>query len=397
MQKRLEKKKMYYGLAALVVLLCVAAGLIIGSSSSTKAVDVDVPLVRTSTIGVGAMNQTNTYSGEVRGRYESQLAFQVGGKIIKRNVELGSIVHAGDVLMQIDAKDIQQNVNISSAQVYSSQSQLKLAENNLSRYRQLYDDGIVSRAAYEQQQSAYDAAVAAARQASAQYAQGSNQLDYSSLYADCDGVVAGIDVEVGQVVGVGQKVITLIKSGEQEVEISIPENKVEELRKASQIKVTFWALPGTIVDGKVREIAPVADKVTRTYKARISLLNSPPELKLGMTATVAVDASGTKPAIYIPLSAIYQTDDVPNVWVVSGDIVNLRPVKLGQYGNNQVQVLEGLNSTDILLYTGYISRRDIFLSKAWTAGGPGFYNQADGCKCCLAWRHRPSGGGTGYR
>lgn len=358
MQKRLEKKKMYYGLAALVVLLCVAAGLIIGSSSSTKAVDVDVPLVRTSTIGVGAMNQTNTYSGEVRGRYESQLAFQVGGKIIKRNVELGSIVHAGDVLMQIDAKDIQQNVNISSAQVYSSQSQLKLAENNLSRYRQLYDDGIVSRAAYEQQQSAYDAAVAAARQASAQYAQGSNQLDYSSLYADCDGVVAGIDVEVGQVVGVGQKVITLIKSGEQEVEISIPENKVEELRKASQIKVTFWALPGTIVDGKVREIAPVADKVTRTYKARISLLNSPPELKLGMTATVAVDASGTKPAIYIPLSAIYQTDDVPNVWVVSGDIVNLRPVKLGQYGNNQVQVLEGLNSGDTIVVAGVHKLRE---------------------------------------
>ncbi len=67
------------------------------ASSSLSTVSEDVPLVKISVVQAGASNKSNTYSGEVRGRYESQLAFQVGGKIVKRNVDLGSVVHAGDV------------------------------------------------------------------------------------------------------------------------------------------------------------------------------------------------------------------------------------------------------------------------------------------------------------
>ncbi len=233
--------------------------------------------------------------------------------------------------MQIDAKDIQQTVNMGAAQVASAESQLNLASSNLKRYRQLYEDGLTSRAFYyEQYQSDYDSASAAVQQASAHYAQGANQLDYSALYADSDGVVIGIDAEAGQVVGAGQRVITVVKSGEQEVEINVPENRVEDMRKASQLKVTFWALPGVTLDGNVREIAPIADKVTRTYKVRVSIINPPPELKLGMTASV----SGAGPAamqavMYIPLAAVYQTTASPEVWVVANDMVNLRPVKLG--------------------------------------------------------------------
>lgn len=168
-----------------------------------KPVAEDIPLVRTATINAAGAAQNYTYSGEVRGRYESQLAFQVGGKIIKRYVELGSAVKAGDVLMQIDPRDVQQTVNSALAQVYAAESRLKLAESNLNRY--LYAQNAISRAQLDQYQNAYDAAVAAARQASAQYAQGANQLDYSLLYADKPGVIASISAEAGQVVSAGKQ------------------------------------------------------------------------------------------------------------------------------------------------------------------------------------------------
>ncbi|MCP6429087.1 efflux RND transporter periplasmic adaptor subunit, partial [Klebsiella pneumoniae] len=90
-------------------------------------------------------------------------------------------------------------------------------------------------------------------------------------------------------------VLTIVQDGEREVEINVPENRIEELRKAQQLKVTFWALSNVILDGKVREIAPMADPVTRTYKVRISLLNPPPEMKLGMTAAVSLSDSTTQP------------------------------------------------------------------------------------------------------
>ena len=350
--RNLAKNKLYYGVAAGVIVLGLVGGIFLKSNSAAKVVEEDAPLVRTSTIGLGTVNANNTYAGEVRGRYESQLAFQVSGKIIKRNVDLGAVVHAGDVLMQIDARDIQQTVNMGSAQVESAESQLRLAESNLNRYRQLYEDGVVGRAAYEQYQTQYDSAVAAVHQASAHYAQGANQLDYSCLYADGDGVVSAIEAEAGQVVGAGQRVITLIRSGEQEVEINIPENKVDEVRKVGQVKITFWALPGVVVDGTLREIAPVADKIARTYKARISLVNPPAELKLGMTAAVSTTGSAKTAAVNIPLTAIYQTQDNPAVWVVTGDAVTLRPIKLGVYGKDCVEVVEGLNSGEQIVIAG---------------------------------------------
>ena len=125
-------------------------------------------------------------------------------------------------------------------------------------------------------------------------------------------------LKMGQVVSAGQTVLTVVQDGEREVEISVPENRIEELRKAQQLKVTFWALSNIMVDGRIREIAPMADQATRTYKVRISLLNSPPEIKLGMTAAATVLSGSSRQTVTIPLAAIYQNGDTPAVWVVSG-------------------------------------------------------------------------------
>lgn len=348
----MPKKKLYYGLASIVLGICIVSGMIWKEQSQPKPVEDDVALVQTTVIRVSEQAQDYSYSGEVRGRYESQLAFQVGGKIIKRNVDLGSTVNAGDALMEIDAKDIAQTVNANAAQVYSAQSQLKLAENNLNRYRQLYEQNAISQAQLDQYQSSYDAAVAAVQQTSAQYTQGANQLGYSTLYANSAGVISGINAETGQIVSAGQSVLTLVQDGEREIEINVPENRIEELRKAEQIQVTFWALPGVAADGKVREISPIANKISRTFKVRISLINPPAEIKLGMTSTVTVVHSGSKQTASIPLSAIYQTGDTPNVWIVQNDTATLRPIKVGRFEDNQVDVLEGLQNSDVVVTAG---------------------------------------------
>lgn len=354
----LSKKKLYYGLTATVVVICII-GAIWKENNQVKPVAEDIPLVRTTTINAADAVQSYTYSGEVRGRYESQLAFQVNGKINKRNVELGSSIQSGDVLMQINPKDLQQTVNSSSAQVYSAESQLKLAESNLNRYQQLYAQQAISRAQLDQYQNAYEVALAAVRQATAQYVQGTNQLDYSLLYADKIGVVSSISGEVGQVVSAGQTVLTIVQDGEREVEISVPENRIEELRKMAQLKVTFWALPSVVIDGKIREIAPMADSMTRTYKVRIGLVSPPPEIKLGMTAAVQVtDAGGNGRAVTIPLSSLYQDDDSPHVWIVTDHVVHLRPIQVGKFGNTQVQVIAGLNTGENIVTAGVHKLRE---------------------------------------
>ena len=353
--KSQKTRKMIMGMIAGMLVTCLlGGGWFWYGKSQARQQPQDIVLVRTQVVGDTGLKRQFIYSGDVRGRYESQLAFQVGGKLIKRNVELGSQVVAGEILMLIDPKDIQQTVNSSSAQVYSAESQFRLAENNLNRYRQLYEQGAVSRAQYDQFISAYDAAVAARRQASAQYSQGSNQLEYSVLRATAAGVVSAINAEAGQVVSAGQSVLTLVQDGEREVEISVPENRIEQIRTAKQIKISFWALPGITVDGKVREISPIADATTRTYKVRINLQDLPTQVKLGMTASVTLTGKNeeNKQAVEIPLSAVYQTDGSPGVWVVKNNIVSLQSVKVGDFGNSSIQVLSGVEPGATIVTAG---------------------------------------------
>jgi len=352
MRLNLNRKKYYYALGALTA-GCLLAGVVAKTHFAKIPIKPEsFPVVRTQLIQAANTGQGYTYAGEVRGRYESKLAFQVTGKIIKRNVQLGSIVNAGDVLMQMDAKDIQQTVSSHSAQVSSAQSQLRLAEINLSRYRQLLDSGAISHAQYDQYVNAYDAAAAAVQQAAAQYTHGANQLDYTLLTADQSGVVSAITAEAGQVVSAGQAVITVVQDGEQEIEINVPENRLEELKAAGQLHITFWALPNITLNGKVREIAPMAEPTTRTFKVRVSLLNAPSTVKLGMTATVALAGGAAPPVFSIPLSALYQTGDTPAVWVVNDNILTLRPIQTGPFSNGTIQVLAGLQPGDRIVSAG---------------------------------------------
>ncbi|WP_110956062.1 efflux RND transporter periplasmic adaptor subunit [Anaerosinus massiliensis] len=347
----LPKKQLYY-ILAVVIGFCLIAGVIFHVNNKTKITIEDRITVRTLTIHTAENAQEYTYAGEVRGRFETQLAFQVTGKIIKRNVELGSKVNAGDTLMQIDAKDIQQTVNSNSAQIASAQSQLSLAESNLTRYRQLLAQGAISQSMYDQYVNAYNVAVAGVNQASSQYTQGANQLDYTVLRADKAGVVSSITAETGQVVSGGQSVITVVQDGEQEVEINVPENRIKELHNAEQIKTIFWALPNVTVDGKIREIAPMADQNTRTFKVRISLINPPPEVKLGMTASIQVAYSSAQQSVTIPLAAVYQDSTTPAVWIVKDDVLTLQPITTGKFGNGTIEVLSGLKQGDCIVIAG---------------------------------------------
>ena len=89
----------------LLLLLAMACAVLTGCGKDNKSVD-KAPLVKTQQAGNGTENNQGTYSGTVRGRYETNLSFQVGGQILARNVQMGSRVRAGDVLMVINAKDI---------------------------------------------------------------------------------------------------------------------------------------------------------------------------------------------------------------------------------------------------------------------------------------------------
>ncbi|MBR6711666.1 MAG: efflux RND transporter periplasmic adaptor subunit [Selenomonadaceae bacterium] len=331
----------------------VASLLLIGcSKEDTQAPK--PPLVKVQQVEAANAAQEENYSGVVRGRYETNLSFQVGGKIISRDVQTGSRVRAGDVLMTLDPKDIVEQARSAEAQVASTRAQLQLAKANLDRYAELFKSEAIAAAVLDQYQTQYDAAQAAYDAAVAQAQQTRNALDYTTLTANADGVISDIQAEVGQVVAAGQSVLTLVQAGELEVVASIPENKISAVQIGQRVSITFWAT-GNEITGTVREIAPMADSAARTFTVKISIPDTS-NIQLGMTANVITRETSAS-AIVLPMTAIYQTGDAAQVWIVEGGKVMLKAVEVTAFDDNSVQV-RGLKAGDVVVVAGVNKLRD---------------------------------------
>ncbi|MBU4609937.1 efflux RND transporter periplasmic adaptor subunit, partial [Achromobacter sp. GG226] len=145
-----------------------------------------------------------------------------------------------------------------------------------------------------------------------------NQSDYAVLRADADGVVTGVDAEVGQVVSAGQPVVRVARTASKEIAFQIPETRIDEVRALQQAQVELWA-GGPVLQGRVREIAASADPATRAFPARLALENPPPSLRFGMTATVRFTRAMAEPAVRVPLTALFRDGQATAVWVLGDD------------------------------------------------------------------------------
>lgn len=335
----------------LLMTVLLASTLFVGCSEE-QPVEERIPFVKTLRAGSVEITSESTYVGTVCGRYETNMSFQVDGKIIRRAVDVGNRVMVGDILMILDPKDIVQQVNQGEAQVDAALAQLKLAESNFKRYEQLYRADAIPAAELDQYRTAYDAARASYDQATAAAAQSHNALSYTNLIADADGVISAVNVEEGQVIAAGQTVLTLIQTNELEVEINVSENRFANLEVGTPVTVSFWALSSE-TEGVIREISPIADAASKTFRVRISLPEPPRGVQLGMTASaILADRSNTEGAFILPLTAIYQSDAQAKVWTVekNGNVA-LKPVTIEEFDGNNVLV-HGLKRGELIVTAG---------------------------------------------
>lgn len=334
--------------------LVIAAIFAAGCNAHSEVAREDVRPVRTIAVGATAGSVGATYPGEVRARHETKLGFKIGGRIAQRMVEVGAHVQPGQVLMRLDPEqEVLRNVS-AGAHLDGARSRYEQARVDLQRTQELFARKFASQAELDHSRLAFSEAEAQLSNARAQKDIASNNRAYTELRADRAGVVTAINAEAGQVVASGQPVLVVAGDGEREVVVSIPESRIGELRDARRMTISLWAYPGKTYLGKLRELSPDTDEVTRTYAARITIQAPGPEVRLGMTASVFTpDVEGTR-AIRLPLSAIVDTDGKPRVWVVDGTTsrVSARAVQLGAAEKDSVLIAGGVSAGDIVVTAG---------------------------------------------
>ena len=335
----------------MVVLAPLAAALLLACSKPAPPPE-DIRPVRVIALASGNQGERLEFSGDVRPRYESALGFRVGGKIVERKVDVGAVVKRGDVLMRLDPQDLRLAESQARATLRAAETERDLARADYKRHVDLRAQNFVSQAVLDARQSTLKAAQANVDAARAGLRGQSNQSNYTSLTADADGVVIAIEAEVGQVVQPGTPVVQVARAGEKEVVIGIPEDKVGQLQTSSAVSVRLWADTATTINGRIREVSPMADPASRTYTVKVSIPDSP-EVRLGMTATVEV-ATGGKGAtgLRLPLTALVQSKGASHVWVVENGAVKLVPVQVTGQVDNDVLVTGGVRAGQQVVTAG---------------------------------------------
>ena len=295
------------------------------------------------------------YPGEVRARYEPELAFRIGGKISRRMVTVGDRVEAGQPLAELNAEDVRLELDAARARLASARSDQRLARSELERYRTLLERQVISQSQFDSVESRAEASDAQLEQARAQLKVAGNQADYAVLEAPETGVIAQRLAEAGQVVAAGQAVFVLAVDGDREVVIDLPEQDVKRFQVGDEVAIELWSRPGEPFPGRIRELAPAADPSSRTFEARVAFDNETAGAELGQSARVLVDhANGGADVLTVPLAAVTADQGESFVWVVNPDDATLvkTPVRTGAYREDRVPVLGGLSADDWVVAAG---------------------------------------------
>jgi len=334
-------------------LVALAASLAAGCNAESETARTPPQPVQVMSVTFKAEIPAWSYVGTVRPRYESDLGFRVGGKIVNRLVEIGERVEAGQAIARLDPTDLQLALEGQMAEMAAARTSRDETSAALARFQTLHELGHVAKAALDQRASAAAEALSRVERAERNVALAENQLSYTTLKADQSGVVSALPVEAGQVVTAGQLVARVARLTSLEAEVAIPEQKLDAVRQA-RAEVELWADSGRRIPARLREVSPEADAASRTYRARFAFDPATAGVDLGRTATVHLAGAAGADVASLPLSAVTNDGKGAVAWVVSADGKSVRPapVDVQSVEQDRVVVRAGLERGERIVTLG---------------------------------------------
>lgn len=264
---------------------------------------------------------------------------ETAGRIVRIHFTEGGPVNAGQVLFTLDDSLARAALNEAAANLENSRRAAERA-NRLGRDKLLSQSDIdTARASF---------GVDRARVESARTA-----LDKLTLRAPFSGRVGLREVSVGEVVSAGQALVTLVRLDPIQVDFSVPENQLANLRTGQRLTIEVDAYPGATFGGEVAAIDPVVDAQTRSAKLRARIPNPDGRLKPGQFAQLKLDTgTGAATALLVPEQALMQDGDTRFVYTVVDGKAKRTTIKTGTRVPGKVEVTEGLKAGDVVITAG---------------------------------------------
>ena len=309
--------------------------------------------VRTVTVVKRDVGETVSFTGRIQAENEARLGFRIPGRMIERPINVGDHVEPGQVVAKLEPHDELNALRTAQAGVAAAQARLNETQNIFERQKTLLARDIASRAQFEQAEATLKTARAQLDTAEAQLKAAKDRVSYTELRVDAAGTVVATGAEPGEVVQAGHMIVRVARKDGRDAVFDVPAQVLRSAPSDPLITVNLTDDPTVTATGRVREVSPQADPVTRTFEVKVGLTDPPAAMRLGSTIVGRMQLD-TAPVIEIPATALTESDRRPAVWVVDPKslTVSLRNVEVARNDPATVAISEGLDTGDIVVTAG---------------------------------------------
>lgn len=288
-------------------------------------------------------------SGTVRAKTISVIASRMMGTVTSVKVREGDRVHAGQVLMTIDDRDVAQRVKAAEKAVEAAKQNKALADITYQRYKKLRDEKAISMQEIDQIETQKKVADMEYERAKAMLAEAQVHHGFTRITAPTSGIVTEKKIELGSMAVPGVPILTVEDNSSYRIEANVDERLSGKLKIGTPVNVVIDSI-GQEVKGRISEIVPSVDPMSRTFLVKIDL--KAPSLKTGLYGKVLIP-EGKKEAILVPKKAIVEKGQLVGVYTVdSKGVVTYRLIKTGKKYGEQVEILSGLSGGEKIIVDG---------------------------------------------
>lgn len=357
-RSRRKKRYVWKVVLALIALFLVIAGIKVWQfAAMISAGKKMVPPPTTVTSAEAKMADWQpmlTAIGSVSPVQGAMISAELAGTVTEINFQSGAVVKKGDVLLKMD-------VSPELAQLRSAQADEELAKNDLDRARDLAARKVISTAEFDAAQSKY-----AQKKATAENIQ--STIDKKQIRAPFDGTAGIRAVNPGQMVKMGDPLVSLQTMGQVYFDFALPQQQLADVKQDLAVKVTTDALPGREFEGKLSAINSSIDPATRNVTLQATLDNPDNALRAGMFGRIKVLLPKNNPTLFVPATAVSYAPFGNSVFVIekkkddkTGDeslVLRQQFIRTGETRGDFVAVTEGLKAGEQIVSTGVFKLRN---------------------------------------
>ena len=302
-----------------------------------------------------------TVVGNLIGEATVEAVPKVSGRLESVNVRLGDRVSRGQRLAKIEDQELveqikqaQASYDVAAATIRQREADLRLAQTNLDRSKNLFDRNLIPRQTFDDTDARYQAAVAQLDLAKAQFAQTQARLDElkinlanTVITSPVAGFVGRRTLDPGAWVTPNSPFLSVVDISTVRLVASIVEKDLRKIAAGMKADVSVDAFPGETFAGRIRNVAPVLDPATRTAPIEIEIENPQFRLKPGMYATVNFVTDKRDKALVVPTRSVVDVNGNRGVFLPGeGNTARFKPVDVGMIEGDVAEVQGGLDEGD---------------------------------------------------